>query len=599
MKFAYLIALFFLGPQVFGQRAVEYTVSLPFPQTQTVEIECRLFDLEGEALELKLPVWRPGKYEVLDPAGTLYSFKAISGEGKSLSVRKTDKSTWRVDLEGSVEVVVSYTLYANSLSDRTRHVDDTHAFLSGSAVFVYTPSRRSWPLKVRLDVPESWEVATGLRSSPGESNVFLAENYDTLVDSPFEIGKQTKHSFMAAGRPHEIVVWGEARYDEAQLVSDFKGIVENQITIWGDVPYERYVFLLHLGPGFRGGTEHINSTIMQASREQLEDPKKYKAFLGLVSHEFFHTWNIKQIRPSGLSPYQYQAENYTPLLWLVEGTTSYYDDLTLFRSGLLDQKEYLERLSKLIDSYRKTPGRFVQSLAESSFDAWIKFTHPTPHSPNTTISFYSKGALVSLLLDLHIREQSKGQTSMDELLRRLYKEFPLGETGYTEADLRRLVAELTGKDANSFFDSFISGVTPLDLERALRNVGLKLALKDEEEAEEGGDSEAYLGLNLKGNKVTTVRSDGPAYQAGVMAGDEILSIDNRRLSADTLTDRLEELEPGQEIELALFRRDQLRVISLELGSRPRGKWTVFPDEGASSEHKRAFERWTHRAWSAD
>jgi predicted metalloprotease with PDZ domain len=604
MKMVSLIGLcVFWGSQVLGQRPIEYSVSLPSPQTQTVEIECRLFDLVGEALELKLPVWRPGKYEVLDPAGTLYNFQASDGEGKTLSVKKTDKSTWEIDLDGSNEVVASYTIYANSLSDRTRHVDDTHAFLSGSAVFVYTPSRRSRALKVRFQVPESWEIASGLESSPGDSQEFLAESYDALVDSPFEIGLQTRHHFVAAGRPHEIVVWGEASYDEAKLVNDFKRIVENQITIWGDVPYERYVFLLHLGPGFRGGTEHINSTIMQASREQLEDPKKYKAFLGLVSHEFFHTWNIKQIRPSGLSPYEYQAENYTPLLWLVEGTTSYYDDLTLFRSGLLDQKEYLERLSKLVDGYRKTPGRFVQSLAESSFDAWIKFTHPTPHSPNTTISFYSKGALVSLLLDLHIRELSKGQTSMDELLRRLYQGFPLGDTGYTEGDLQQLVTELTGNNAASFFDSFISGVTPLDLERALRNMGLKLALKDEdeEEGEEGGESESegYLGLNLKGNKVTTVLSDGPAYQAGVMAGDEILSIDNRRLSAGTLTDRLEELEPGQEIELALFRRDQLRVISLELDSRPRGKWTVFPDEGASSENKRAFERWTHRAWSAD
>ena len=599
MRFAYLIPLFILWSQVSGQRPIEYTVSLPSPQTQTVEIECRLFDLKGETLELKMPVWRPGKYEVLDPAGTLYAFEAFNGAGKELRFSKTDKSTWRVDLDGSGEVVVSYTIYANSLSDRTRHVDDTHAFLSGSAVFVYSPLRRSWPLKVRLDVPESWEVATGLRSSPGESNVFLAESYDTLVDSPFEIGKQTKHHFMAGGRPHEIVVWGEARYDEAQLVNDFKRIVENQITIWGDVPYDRYVFLLHLGPGFRGGTEHINSTIMQASREQLEDPKKYKAFLGLVSHEFFHTWNIKQIRPSGLSPYQYQAENYTPLLWLVEGTTSYYDDLTLFRSGLLEQKEYLERLSKTIDAFRKTPGRLVQSLAESSFDAWIKFTHPTPHSPNTTVSFYSKGALVSLLLDLYIREQSKGQTSMDELMRRLYQAFPLGDSGYTEGDLQRLVTDLTGNDARAFFDSFVSGLSPLDLERALLNVGLKLDLKVQEEATANRDSDsvAYLGLRLKGNTVSTVLSDGPAYEAGIMAGDEILSIDSRRLAAGTLENRMEELEPGQSIEVALFRRDQLRMISTQLDARPRGKWTVTPDENATPEGKRAFERWAHQSWS--
>lgn len=587
--------------QVVAQRPAEYTVSLTAPQTQNVDIEYRLFDLEGENLEVKLPVWRPGKYEVLDPAGTVSLFKARNEKGQALPVRKTDKSTWRIDLNGSGRVIVSYSIYANSLSDRTRHVDDTHAFLSGSSIFVYSPLHRSSPVKVYIKAPEMWEIATGLTSVPGDKRTFVADNYDTLVDSPFEIGLQTTHRFIAAGRPHEIVLWGEANYDEKQIVNDFKRIVENQITIWGGVPYDRYVFLIHIGPRFRGGTEHLNSTIMQASREQLEDPEKYKGFLGLVSHEFFHTWNIKQIRPSGLSPYQYQEENYTSLLWLVEGSTSYYDDLTLFRSGLIDEKGYFERLSKLIDSYRKTPGRLVQSLAESSFDAWIKFTHPTPDSPNTTISFYSKGALVSLLLDLHIRAQSKGQTSMDELLRRLYRSFPLGGQGYNEEDLRRLVSDLTGEDAAPFFDSFVTGLSPLDLEQALLAVGLKLERKEKDKGKSDSEKEqgmdAYLGLNLKGKIVASVLSDGPAYDAGVMAGDEILSIDSRRLEDGTIAERLEDLKPGQDIELALFRRDQLRTISIRLAERPRGKWAVARNQNPTVAQKRAYERWAHQTWT--
>ena len=494
----------------------------------------------------------------------------------------------------------SYTLYANSLSDRTRHVDDSHAFLSGSAVFVYSPSRRDHPVLVRVNAPETWRIASGLEADPEESNLLKADSYDRLVDSPLEIGIHRRHSFRASDRLHELIVWGEADYDADAVLGDFKRIVENQISLWGSPPYDRYVFLLHVGPGFRGGTEHINSTIMQADRSRLEDPKLYKEFLGLVSHEFFHTWNIKQIRPSGLSPYQYQVENYTSLLWLVEGTTSYYDDLSLVRSGLISPKEYYKRLSKLIDSYRRTPGRGVQSLAESSFDAWIKFTHPTPHSRNTTVSFYSKGALVSLLLDLYIRQETDGLSSMDDLLRRLFQEFPLGGTGYTEADVKRLVDEIVAGNSEAFFAAYVVGLDPLALESALELMGLSLALEDDDE---DADAEVkslgqgpYLGLILKGGKVTTVLSDGPAFEAGIISGDEILAIDGRRLREDSLKERLDAYEPGDVIDILLFRRDQARNIEVTLVPRARGAWKVSPMPSPTERQKEFNRQWIQQAW---
>ena len=605
MKFFIVgVCVLFGSFDVIAQAPIEYTVSLPAPQTQIVEIECLIQDLTESSLEVKLPVWRPGKYQVLDPAGTLYHFTAKNLKGESLRVRKTDKSSWQIDLAGASAARIAYSIYANSLSDRTRHVDDSHAFLSGSAVFVYSPSRRSDPVLVRVEAPKSWRIASGLEADPENKNILRAGSYDLLVDSPLEIGIHRRHTFRVFERLHELIVWGEAEYDADAMVSDFKRIVENQIALWGRPPYERYVFLLHVGPGFRGGTEHINSTIMQADRERLEDPKLYKEFLGLVSHEFFHTWNIKQIRPSELSPYQYQVENYTSLLWLVEGTTSYYDDLSLVRTGLISTKEYYKRLSKLIDSYRRTPGRVVQSLAESSFDAWIKFTHPTPHSRNTTVSFYSKGALVSLLLDLFIRNETGGEAALDDVLRRLYQEFPLEGTGYTEADVKRLVDETIKKDCQSFFDSYVTGLSPLNLESALLTVGLKLALEGDSDSNSELESEKdsppshdpYLGLTIKAGKVASVLSDGPAFEAGLISGDEIVAIDGRRVREGSLKARLEDYDPGDVIEILLFRRDQLREIQVTLVPRPRGDWTVSPLEKPSEKQKAFNQQWIRQAW---
>ena len=602
-KLFFLIAFAIAICNGLAQGPFEYRVSFPAPQTQTVEIECRFLDVSEDVFVVQLPVWRPGKYQVLDPAGTLYHLRVSDENGRNLRVRKMDKATWEIDRSGAEEIVVRYTVYANSIGDRTRHVDDTHAFLSGSSVFLYSPTYRDRPIRVRLDLPASWQVATGLDPDPERAGTLLAESYDVLVDSPIEVGLQRRLSFEVEGHVHEIVIWGEVEIDESKLLSDFEKIVRNQISLWGSIPYDRYVFLIHVGPGFRGGTEHINSTIMQADRKRLEDPKQYKEFLGLVSHEFFHTWNIKQIRPSGLSPYQYQVENYTSLLWLVEGTTSYYDDLSLVRAGLITSDDYYERLSKLIDSYRKTPGREVQSLAESSFDAWIKFTHPTPHSPNTSISFYSKGALVSLLLDLYIRTESRGEASLDDLMRRLYQDFPLGGGGYTEADLVRIVSQLTGQDSAPFFESFVTGLDSLNLEVALESVGLSLERRNDEgkdgesEGDDAAEFVAYFGVNLKGATVSNVLSDGPAYQAGVMAGDEILALDGRRLASGTLSSRLGDMRPGTEIDVTLFRRDQLKTIRVKLASRPRGKWKVKPVAEPSETQRRANEDWIKRPWS--
>ena len=616
-------------------RDVRYVVGLRQPQTQMIEMEMRVrpLDSSDEELVLHLPTWRPGRYQILDPAGTVRGVEARSADGEELPVRKTDKSTWRIATGPAGEVVVGYRVYANSLGDRTRHVDSTHAFLSPSSVFLYAPSHRSRPLAVRIEAPEEWHVASGLESAPGDPRTLLAPDYDTLADSPIEVGLQERLAFEVDGVPHQIVLWPPgARYDADRLIGDITKIVETQRAIFGGFPYRRYVFIVHVGAGAGGGTEHLNSTIMQTSLEaiegSLENDRAYKRFLGLVSHELFHTWNVKALRPAEITPYDFQAENYSPLFWVAEGTTSYYDDLTLARAGLDSPKRYFEKLGELIDDHRRRPGASVQSLSESSFDAWIKFNRSTPDSVNSTVSFYSKGALVSLLLDLRIRELTESRASLDTVLRRMYEEFPLEEGGYTEADLQRTVEEMAGASFARFFRDHVDGTEPLPLEDALEWVGLELALEaeksddvdaarngegdDEDEDASDGDGdgdeedpteirdEAYLGLELReqdgATRVRSVLADGPAYAAGVLAGDEVVALEGRRLETDDLDERLELYSPGDRIRLHLMRYDRLLELEIELGARPAASWKVTRTEEATAAQKEAYRSWLGLDW---
>ncbi|HVS62304.1 MAG TPA: PDZ domain-containing protein [Thermoanaerobaculia bacterium] len=620
-------------------RDVRYVVGLRQPQTQMIEMEMRVrrLDSSDEELVLHLPTWRPGRYEILDPAGTVRGVEARSADGEELPVRKTGKSTWRIATGGAREVAVGYRVYANSLGDRTRHVDSTHAFLSPSSVFLYAPSHRSRPLTVRVEAPEEWRVASGLDSAPGDLRTLLAPDYDTLADSPIEVGLQERLGFEVAGVPHEIVLWPPgARYDAQRLIGDVTKIVETQRAIFGGFPYRRYVFLVHVGAGARGGTEHLNSTIMQTSLEaiegSLENDRAYKRFLGLVSHELFHTWNVKALRPAEITPYDFQAENYSPLFWVAEGTTSYYDDLTLARAGLDSPKRYFEKLGESIDDHRRRPGASVQSLSESSFDAWIKFNRSTPDSVNSTVSFYSKGALVSLLLDLRIRELTESRASLDTVLRRMYEEFPLEEGGYTEADLQRTIEQVAGASFARFFRDHVDGTEPLPLEDALEWVGLELALEaeksddvdaarngggdnengdeseNEDESESDGNEldpeeirdEAYLGLELReqdgASRVRSVLADGPAYAAGVLAGDEVVALEGRRLEADDLDERLELYSPGDRVRLHLMRYDRLLELEIELGARPAATWKVTRTKEPTAAQKAAYRSWLGLEW---
>ena len=576
---------------------IEYTVSLNAPQTQMVDIRMVIRKLEGPTVDVAMPVWRPGRYEVLNPAGGVRNVRAATSAGLPLPIVKTDKTTWQITTGGAEEVTVTYRVYANSLGDRTRHVDDTHAFLSGATVFFHVPDRLKDPVLVNVEAPASWKITTGLECMPDNPRQLVAPNYDVLVDSPLEIGIHDLLEFEVNGKPHQIVIWGGAKYDPDRLKTDFAKIVRSQAGLFGDMPYGRYVFLIHVGPDASGGTEHLNSTIIQTPRRSLENREAYETFLDTVSHEFFHTWNVKQFRPAGIHPYDYVRENYTDLLWVVEGTTSYYASLTNVRVGITETDHYLGALSDAIHAMRNRPGARVQSLAEASFDAWIKFSRSIPSDANFTISFYDVGALASLLMDLELRRRTRNRISLDDVMREMYRRFPLSGNGYTTADLIALLDTISESQWNDFFTRYISGTDEYPFESALKVVGLELSIQPERKDDPSGPR-PYAGLDvgdrIGGAIVRSVPSDGPAYAAGVVAGDEIVALEGRRVSASQFDEWIGRLHPGDPVTLHIIRRDELRTVSFKLAGKQTGRWTISRMKNPTDSQKAAYQSWLHQ-----
>lgn len=591
--------------------ALTYTISMTRPHTHLYEVTLEVRAAEGPAVDVALPAWTPGSYMIREFARHVQEF-AASAAGRALPWRKLDKATWRVETGGAAEVSVSYRVYANELSVRTSHLDGSHGYFNPATLCMYVLGRAAEPLAVRVIAPEGWQVTTGLRPEgataglqPRASNlhVFAAADYDELVDSPFECGTQRLLSFEVDGTPHRIALWGRGNEDEAALVADTRQIVETTRAIFGGLPYRDYTFIVHLADGRGGGLEHRNSVSMLVDRWTFQPRRAYERYLGLTAHEFFHVWNVKRLRAAPLGPFDYSRENYTRQLWAMEGVTSYYTDLLLLRAGLITPARYLDLLADKVLALQGQPGRTLQSLEQSSFDAWIKLYRPDEHSPNSSISYYLKGELVALLLDLEIRRRTGGARTFDDLLRALYAAYPLDGPGIPEQGGYRAAAEallsgagLSGADASlaDFFERYVAGTEELDYDGALGAVGLQLQWGHEGRARHGA-APAWLGCKLKTEhgrlKVAHVFTGGPALEAGVYAGDELLALSGFRASEEHVSARLAELAPGDTITLSLFRRDELLHIPLTLAAAPPDQLCIVRVGHPTPAQRRLYEGW--------
>jgi predicted metalloprotease with PDZ domain len=571
---------------------IRYTLRFPEPHTHYVEVEAVLPTGRRPDVDLKMAVWTPGSYLVREYSRNVEDLAAFGPDGKALPVTKTRKNRWRVETKGAAAVTVRYRVYAREMRVQTNWVEAGFAMLNGAPTFITLLEKAIRPHDVRLDLPAAWKTsATALPAAPdGAPHHYVAPDYDTLVDSPIVAGNPAVYEFEVSGKRHLLVNEGEdGVWDGARSVADVERIVRATERLWGSLPYPRYVFL-NMITGQGGGLEHRDSTLLMTHRWVTASHSDYLAWLGLVSHEFFHAWNVKRLRPVELGPFDYENEVYTANLWVSEGFTDYYGDLIVRRAGLSTDEEYLNDLSNLIRGLQTTPGRLVQSASEASYDAWIRQYRPDENSPNVSISYYTKGAVVAFLLDAKIRQVTAGRQSLDDLMRLAYARFA-GPRGFTTAEFRATASEVAGADLGPWFTEFVDGTGEVDYSEALAWLGLRFSPA----ATSGRSAKAWLGLTTRSDNgrlvVTQVRRGTPGYDAGFNVDDEILAVENFRVRADQWPARLERHQPGQKVSVLVARRDELLRLEATLGSEPGDPWRVEIDPAATPEQVARRKAW--------
>jgi len=568
-----------------------YHVAMPQPQSHLFEVTLQVKGWSESLLDLKMPVWTPGSYLVREYAKHLQDFRVETGnQHQSLPWDKRSKNHWQVQTGDAANIVVRYRVFANELSVRTNHLDATHGYFNGAALFLFVPGFEQQPIQVTIVPPKSdWQTTTPLPAVDGAENTFEASDFDTLVDSPFEIGTQQVYDFEVLGKPHQLAIWGQGNADPQRIIADTTKIIETEAELYGGLPYERYLFLLHLSSMGFGGLEHKTSCSLNYPRFGFRAKDKYNRFMQLVAHEFFHLWNVKRIRPKVLEGFNYEQESYTTSLWFCEGTTSYYDLVLPLRAKIYDSKTFLEGLGKEITRMQLIPGRLVQPLSESSFDAWIKLYRRDANSDNSQISYYLKGEMVSLLLDLLVRSRHGNQRSLDDVMRRMWQEFGVKEVGFTPQQLQEVLESVADTDLSDFFRRYIEGTEELPFDEYLEPFGLKLKAAEDEE------SKPYLGLIVKtenGKEVVKfVNATSPAGIAGVDAGDQLLAIDGWRVSADQLCDRLKDYHPGDTIKVTVFHQAELCTLPVTLGESQPTRYQVVQIENPSETQKQNLAGW--------
>ncbi len=573
---------------------VSYRVSCPEPHTHLVEVEAH-FPAGFQTLDVSLPVWTPGSYLVREYARHVQQLVVCDLADAPVAFERLDKSTLRVTCSNK-PFRLRYQVYANELTVRTSHLDSTHGAFNGATLFYYSEALRARQHRVFVTPPAGWRVTCALPSQGAE---FLAENYDQLIDSPFELGTHDVVKFNAAGVPHEVVLWGGVQVDTDKLASDLTQVIETEAKLFGGLPHDRYVFFIYGTDRARGGLEHKASTSLVYPRNGFSTTKGWDDFLSLAAHEYFHLWNIKRIKPKRLVPFQYQQENYTELLWFFEGGTSYYDNLMVHRAGLMPASRYLTRVGENISALHSTPGRQVQTLCDASFLAWIKHYRPDENTVNSAISYYVKGEVVCLLLDLHLRALTNDSKCLDDVMRLLWSRYR-DESGVPEDGIERAVAEVAGRDMKAFFDDTIRSVKALDYS-VLSHVGLRLMLRPKESATDKGGTPprskneknpGYLGIVPKGsNGILSVLSGSPAMRGLLSSDDEIVALDNVKCDAAALIARCEDKKPGNIINITVFRREQLQQVTVVLGEKPSEAAYVVPVENPTAQQRQSYAKW--------
>lgn len=575
-----------------AQSPISFTISFTEPQAHYVDVEMVIPNVKGKYVDVKMPVWAPGSYLIREFSRNVESFGAFATSGKAMDARKINKNTWRIDVDGEKEVSLKYRVYAFEVSVRTSFVDDAHAFLSPTGIFMYVDKQLDRPAEVIVKPFAGWsKVSTGLAPIAGEDFKYSSPNFDVLFDSPFEIGNQDVFTFEAAGIPHEVAMYGGGNYNKERLAIDMKKIVEHATRIYGENPNKRYVFIVHNYLSGGGGLEHLNSTVLGASRFNYATENGYKGFLGLVAHEYFHLWNIKRLRPAALGPFDYDQENYTTNLWIGEGFTAYYDNLLVYRSGFYTESNYLDVLASDVTAVENRPGNQVQSLSEASLDAWIKYYRQDENSVNSLVSYYNKGALMAMMLDLKVLAATNGTKGLDDVMKTAYAEFyKKRDKGYTDAEFKELAEGVAGVALDDIWDMVNNPGTP-DYNRFLSAAGLELL-----DLNEGYDI-PDLGLKTSVNDgkliVSGVIRGGSAWDGGINAKDELIAINGYRLDSfgRELDRAVQAAKIGDTLDILLSRGGLIKDLKITVSKNTTGRYAISPIGNPTEQQLQIRNAW--------
>ena len=575
-----------------SQAKINYEIDIVDPNHHLAEITIQL-PAGDEEYQVTMSAWRTGKYQLLNLANGVRDFRAYDKKNKPLNWRRLDKSSWQINNPNKGEIYIKYLLYANELGYRTRHISNTHAYLDATAALMYSPQHITQIHQLKLSVPKNWKSYSGMvQLGPHE---FVAQDWHQLASSPIETGINELFEFKSDGRDYQVVFWGTSNRKNEKIADDLKKMVSQSQTIWTGYPYQKYVFMIHATSGATGATEHLNSTVIQRPRESFAKRSTYlDRFLRTAAHELVHTWNVKAYRPKGLVPYDYQQENYSDLLWIVEGSTSYLQDHILLTANLQTVDEFLKELSERINDHLHKPGRHQQSIADASFEKWI--AKGGDFANNHSVNIYSEGFMASWLLDFKILEDSDLKTGFKALHNRLYqlnskqrKPNHFSVASYDSDLLKQYLQELTGKSYTNWWRDNIESPVDIDFEALLEKAGLKF------QDLRAKDYRVWTGFEFKSKGelliISEVEKDGPAWEAGLTVDDQLIAINGQQVNSKNLELWLKQFKSGDDIELAIFRDQKLTSRTIQLGKIATKVRQVELMQNPSESQKAFFKAW--------
>lgn len=582
--------LFMADIQAAPQPEIRYTLTFPEAQAHYVDVHMEMPSRGKALIDLKMPVWTPGSYLVREFAKNVEGFSAKGKGGKILPAVKINKNTWRVETDGQAAIGIDYRVYAFEISVRTSFVDASHAFISSSGIFLYPDGALDQPSTILIKPYKDWKtVSSGLDMPSRDPFLRQAPNFDILYDSPIEVGNQQVFTFEAAGVKHEVAMVGrDVKFDAERLKKDMAKIVEEETAVFGENPNKYYTFIVHHFERGGGGLEHLNSTVLGASRGAYEKEAGYTGFLGLVAHEYFHLWNVKRLRPKALGPFNYDVENYTTNLWVAEGFTAYFDNLMVRRGGFHTAEDYLNVIAKDISRVENTPGKSVQPLAEASFDAWIKYYRPNENSVNSGISYYDKGSLVGLLADLAIIHATKGKKNLDDAMKTAYDTYYKKQgRGYTDAEFRAVLEATAGIKLDDLY-RYVNTTDPVDYSTYLAYAGYRLVDRN------AGNNQAALGIRLTPDAsgkmtVSSVLRNSAAWVDGLNVNDVIVSLNGQEVT-NILTE-ISGFKTGDTIKIGVLRDGLPLELDVTLKKDETKDFTIEKIPDATPDQDVVAKKW--------